>query len=162
MQNLENLVVLRLSRNKIKNITMFTNEELFHKLRILEIDTNKYIDLPAIKLPKLELLNISDNRIEKFDNWVGHPTIRVFKSVDNKFKNLSVLKEMPKLEEVYLGSNPIASLSGWENIPNIKKLHLRKCKIEKIDDELPELANLTYLNLRGNKIGNFKMITKMF
>jgi Leucine-rich repeat (LRR) protein len=88
--------------------------------------------------------------------------LRVFKSVDNKFKNLNVLKEMPKLEEAYLANNPIATLSGWENIPSIKKLHLRKTKIEKFDDEIPELPNLQYLNLRGNKIGTFEMVTKLF
>jgi Leucine-rich repeat (LRR) protein len=120
------------------------------------------VDLPAIKLPKLELLNVSDNKLEKFENWVGHPTLRIFKAMDNKFKNLNVLKEMPKLEEAYLANNPISTLSGWENIPNLKKLHLRKTKIEKIDDELPVLENLQYINLRGNKIGTFEMVTKFF
>jgi hypothetical protein len=38
----------------------------------------------------------------------------------------------------------IASLSGYEgsNLQTLRKLHLRKNKIEKIDDELPPLEQL--------------------
>lgn len=97
----------------------------------------------GIKVQKLEYLDISYNRLEKVsEGWTGHPNIRILKSVDNKFKNLAPFKEMPKLEELYLESNVITSLAGYENLPSLKKLHLRKNKIEKIEDELPELASL--------------------
>lgn len=49
---------------------------------------------------------------------------------------------MPKLEELYLESNVITNLIGYENLPNLRKLHLRKNKIEKIDEEFPELPSL--------------------
>jgi Leucine-rich repeat (LRR) protein len=53
-------------------------------------------------------------------------------------------------------------LSGWENLPSLKKLHLRKNKIEKIDDELPPLDSLQYLNLRGNKVPTLDQVAKLF
>ena len=116
-----------------------------------------------MKCPKLEYLDISFNRLEKVNEaWAGHPSIKVFKSVDNKFKNLAPFKELPKLEELYLASNVITSLSGWENLPALRKLHLRKNKIEKLDDELPPLDSLKYINLRGNKIPNLEHLQKLF
>ena len=61
---------------------------------------------------------------------------------------------MPKLEELYLATNVITNIIGYEQMPKLKKLHLRKNRIEKIDDEMPPLDSLEYLNLRGNKIPN--------
>ena len=134
---------LNLAKNKIKNVGIFTNEENFPNMKWLDISTNKYTEFIAIKLPKLEYLDISYNKLEKVnEGWTGHPSIKIFKSVDNKFKNLAPFKEMPKLEELYLSSNVIANLTGWENLPSLKKLHLRKNRIEKIEDELPPLENL--------------------
>jgi hypothetical protein len=55
--------------------------------------------MPAFKLPKLEYLDISYNKLEKVnDGWSGHANIRIFKTIDNKFKSLSQFKAMPKLE----------------------------------------------------------------
>ena len=153
LSQLTGLVKLNLAKNKIKNIALFTNEENFPSLKWLDISNNKYTEFIAIKSPKLEYLDIGYNRLEKVsDAWTGHPTIKVFKSVDNRFKNLAPFKEMPKLEELYLAANAIATLSGYENLPSLKTLHLRKNKIEKIEDELPPLDNLKYLNLRANKV----------
>lgn len=84
------------------------------------------------------------------------------KSVDNKFKNLAPFKDMPKMEELYLGGNIVANLNGWESMPSLKKLNLRKNKIEKLEDELPPLDALTYINLRGNKIATLEQIDKLF
>jgi len=94
---------LNLSKNKIKNIALFANEDNFPNLRWLDISTNKYTELLGIKLPKLEYLDISGNKLEKVnESWTGHPNIKILKSVDNKFKNLAPFKEMPKLQELYL------------------------------------------------------------
>lgn len=50
---------LNLAKNKIKNISIFTNEENFLNLRWLDISNNKYTELAGLKLPKLEYLDIS-------------------------------------------------------------------------------------------------------
>lgn len=69
---------------------------------------------------------------------------------------------MPKLEELYVANNAIASFSGYEGLPALKILHLRRNKIDKIDEELPELPALTYLNLRSNKFASLESILKVF
>ena len=50
----------------------------------------------------------------------------------------------------------------WENLPMLKKLNLRKNKIEKFEEEMPPCDQLTYLNLRSNKISSMEQITKLF
>jgi Leucine-rich repeat (LRR) protein len=143
IQQFTNLVKLNVGKNKIKSIAIFSNEENFPNLKWLDISNNKYIELIGIKVPKLEYLDISYNKLEKInESWTGHPNIKVFKSIDNKFKNFVPFKELPKLEELYLESNVITTISGYENLPSLKKLHLRKNRIEKIDEEMAPLDNL--------------------
>jgi len=84
------------------------------------------------------------------------------KSVDNKFKNLAPFKDMPKMEELYLAANVVTSMAGWESLPALRKLHLRKNKIEKFEEEMPPLENLQYLNLRGNKISTLDQLSRLF
>lgn len=121
------------------------------------------MELAAFKLPKLEFLDISFNRIEKVnEGWTGHESLIILKSVDNRFKNLNAFKNMPKLEELYLGQNAISQFNGWEGLPVLKKLHLRKNKIEKFDEEIPDLPELKYLNLRDNKIAALDQAARMF
>lgn len=119
--------------------------------------------MPAFKLPKLEYLDISYNKIEKVnEGWTGHGSIRILKSVDNKFKNLAPFKNMPKLEELYLARNIITSILGYEGLPSLKKLHLRRNKIEKVEEELADLAALEYLNLRSNPIPDMENLLRLF
>lgn len=98
LKELQNLVHLDLSRNKIKNINVFINEEALLNLKYLDLSNNKFPEFPAFKLPKLEYLDVSYNKLEKInDGWAGHPSLKILKGVDNKFKNLAVAKNLPKL-----------------------------------------------------------------
>jgi len=69
---------------------------------------------------------------------------------------------MPKLEELYLNQNLLTALAGWESLPALKTLHLRRNKIEKIDEELPPLDELTYINLRHNNIKDMETAFRIF
>lgn len=143
MEILNNLTYLNVSRNKIKNFSIFTVEEAFPNLKWLDVSYNKILELPAFKVPKLEYLDITGNKLEKINEaWTGHDNIRILVSADNKFKNLAPFKNMKKLEELYMNSNSITTLNGWESLPALKVLHLRRNKIDKIDEELPELPEL--------------------
>lgn len=88
--------------------------------------------------------------------------MKTLKSVDNKFKNLQILKDFPKLEELYLESNVITSIIGYETLPKLRVLHLRKNRIEKIEEELPPHEGLTCLNLRGNKIATLEQVERLY
>ena len=160
---MQQLIYLNLSKNKIKSVAVFCTEELFPNLKWLDISNNKITEFPALKLAKLEYLDIGYNKLEKInEGWTGHPTLRILKTIENKFKTIGMLKAMPKLEELYMGNNMVTALSGWDTIPAIKKLHLRRNKIDKIDEELPALEHLEYLNLRGNKIPSLEVLERLY
>ena len=84
------------------------------------------------------------------------------KSVDNKFKSMSVFKNLPKLVELYLQNNQIPAIKDYEGLTSLKKLNLRHNKIDKMEEGLPELPALEYLNLRSNKIANLDDCLHLF
>lgn len=85
---------------------MFCADDMFPNLKWLDVSNNKITEMPGLKLPKLEYLDIGYNKLEKVnDAWTGHANVRVLKSVDNKFKALNCFKAMPKLEQLYMASN---------------------------------------------------------
>lgn len=67
---MHNLIHLDLSKNKVKNITIFTSEECFLNLKYLDLSSNKFTEFAAFKCPKLEYLDISYNKLEKVnEGW---------------------------------------------------------------------------------------------
>ena len=157
---------LDLSGNKVKNLTIFTNEECFLNLKYLDISDNKFNEFAAFKLPKLEYLDVSKNKLEKVNaDWKGHENIRILKSVDNKFKTLQLFSNMPKLEQLYVAKNAIQTFTQLEGVPNLKRLHMRENKIDKFPEEEEEMISLPaleYLNLRKNKLVDKKNLMFIF
>jgi len=153
---------LNLAKNKIKNVSIFANEENFQALKWLDVSNNKFTEMPAFKIPKCEYIDISYNKLEKVsEGWTGHDNFKIMKSVDNKFKNLAPFRGLPRLEELYLAQNAITSFNGWENLPALKILHMRKNKVDKFEEELPEMPSLTYLNLRSNKVAELEQVKRL-
>ena len=163
MRELTRIMHLDLSNNRIKNMSIFSQDDAFLELKWLDISFNKFIEFPAFKCPKLEYLNVSGNKLEKVNEaWTGHDSLKILWVVDNKFKSLAPFKTMPKLEELYLGQNLLTSLTGWESLPVLRILHLQRNKIEKIDEELPPLDELEEVNLRHNNITKLEVAFKIF
>mmetsp|Transcript_24950 Transcript_24950/g.27614 ORF Transcript_24950/g.27614 Transcript_24950/m.27614 type:complete len:148 (+) Transcript_24950:503-946(+) len=67
---------------------------------------------------------------------------------------------MPRLKELYLAENPMVSVGQLHTLPNLKKLHIRACEIEKFD-LFPDLPALEYLNLRETKLDKTEEIQKL-
>lgn len=98
LKDMQQLTYLNLSKNKIKAVAVFTQEEMFPNLKWLDLSNNKLTELAGIKLPKLEYLDIGYNKLEKVNEaWTGHPNLRILKTVDNKFKTFAAFKAMPLL-----------------------------------------------------------------
>lgn len=151
-----------MNRNVIKNLSAFSGEDVFPNLKKLELEENKIGELVPITAPKLEYLNISNNNIDKSETWAGHPNIKILIATQNKFKNLSVIKDMPALEKAYLAENPINQFNGYENVPNLKVLHLRKTKVNKIEEEIPEMPAIEKINLRQTSVSNLENLKNLF
>lgn len=161
---MQNLIYLDLGKNKVKNITIFTQEDNFQKLKYLDLQNNKLSEFCNFVLPSLEYLDVSYNKLEKVnETWNGHPNIKILKSIENKFKTLAPFKNMPKLQELYVSNNNITTLVGIDGVPALRKLHLRHNKIEKVEEEgLPDLPALEYLNLRTNKVSSMEDLARLF
>lgn len=69
---------------------------------------------------------------------------------------------MPKLEVFYGAQNQFTALAGWEGMPVLKRLHLRRNKIEKVDEELPPSETLEYLNIRANKVASMEQFERLY
>lgn len=162
LQSFDQLLHLNLTDCNLKNLAAFTTEDGFPKLKKLELADNKLSELVSITPKKLEYLDISGMKIDKYEGWTGHPTIKIFKAEDNKFKNLVIIKDMPSLEVVYLAGNNINSFSGYENVPALKKLYLQGQKISKIEEELPEMPSLELVDLSHNSINTLDNLKNIF
>jgi hypothetical protein len=46
-------------------------------------------------------------------------------------------------------------------MPALKRLHLRRNKIEKVEEELQPLESLEYLNIRANKLPNWEHLDRL-
>lgn len=162
LKELQNLIHLELQRNKIKNVGIFCMEESFQSLMYLDLSQNKFSEFPNFTLPKLEYLDISNNKLEKVNEaWLGHPNLKVLNVADNKFKTLTPFKNCPKLQELYAQNNSVSQLAGYEGLPSLKVLNLRHNRIESIGEELPELPALETINLRTNKIPDMENIFRL-
>jgi len=162
LQTFDSLVHLNLCKNKIKNLNAFTIEEGFPNLRKLELADNSISELVPITAPKLEYLDLSFNNLGKYETWVGNPTIKIFKAVKTSVKAMTILKEMPALEEAYLTDTGINAFNGFENLPALRILHLRGTKISKIEEELPELPAIEVINLRNTSINTLDNLKHIF
>jgi len=47
-------------------------------------------------------------------------------------------------------------------MPKLKRMHVRRNKIEKFEDELPPHESLQYINLRGNKVPDLAQVEKLY
>ena len=54
LREMTRVINLNISSNRIKNVSIFTDETAFPQLKILDISNNKFTEFPAIKCPKLE------------------------------------------------------------------------------------------------------------
>ncbi|KAI1232201.1 hypothetical protein IHE44_0007267 [Lamprotornis superbus] len=99
----------------------------------------KYIE-NLEKCSKLEVLNLSNNQIEKIEK----------------------LDKLLKLRELNLSGNRISKIEGLEHLQNLQKLNLAGNEIEHIPVWVgKKLRSLRSLNLKGNKVSSLHDIAKL-
>ncbi|NXO09933.1 CNTRL protein, partial [Oriolus oriolus] len=99
----------------------------------------KYIE-NLEKCSKLEVLNLSNNRIEKIEK----------------------LDKLVKLRELNLSGNKISKIEGIEHLQNLQKLNLAGNEIEHIPVWVgKKLKSLRSLNLKHNKVSSLHDIAKL-
>lgn len=123
---------------------------------------NKISELPAIQCPKLEYLDLSENKIDKFDSWAGHPTLRTLLLSNNKLKSMAFCQNLPELRHLSVSENSIPALAGYDGLTSLETLDLGKTKIDKIEEELPELPALKSIDLSETRISNLDNLKPLF
>ena len=111
---LNKLTKLSLIRNRISNLQPLSE---LTNLEYLDLYANKIVDIsPLAKLTNLKHLDLHNNNDQTGDPV--HPTI------SGGIKDISVVKNLTKLEMLSLGSNNISDITPIKNLTNIKDLVL--------------------------------------
>ena len=111
---LNKLTKLSLIRNRISNLQPLSE---LTNLEYLDLYANKIVDIsPLAKLTNLKHLDLHNNNDQTGDPV--HPTI------SGGIKDISVVKNLTKLEMLSLGSNNITDITPIKNLTNIKDLVL--------------------------------------
>ena len=111
---LNKLTKLSLIRNRISNLQPLSE---LTNLEYLDLYANKIVDIsPLAKLTNLKYLDLHNNNDQTGDPV--HPTI------GGGIKDISVVKNLTKLEMLSLGSNNITDITPIKNLTNIKDLVL--------------------------------------
>lgn len=100
--NVPCLIELSLENNNIKDIKPLANEEGWKNLQFLKLAGNKVTELSQIKCPNLILLDLNDNKIERFESFDGHPKLATLSLRRNKINATSSLANMPNLKKLIL------------------------------------------------------------
>ena len=114
LSKLNKLIKLSLIRNRISDLRPLSE---LTNLEYLDLYANKIEDIsPLAKLTNLKHLDLHNNNDQTGDPV--HPTI------SGGIKDISVVKNLTKLEMLSLGSNNISDIISIKNLSNIKDLVL--------------------------------------
>ncbi|MDE6593295.1 MAG: leucine-rich repeat domain-containing protein [Oscillospiraceae bacterium] len=149
--SLKNLNRLWLDNCELNDISFVSGLD---KLRIFSISNNFVVDIsPLAGKASLEFLDISGNP-------VGDRAGETLKTLSNLARlntvccgigDISFLSGSPKLEELYLGGNPIDDISALGSLENLQDLGLDGTLIDNVEP-LRNLQNLWFLNLMNTDI----------
>jgi len=158
--NLQYLSIHRLDATKFPDLT--NNKNLIQLL----VHTNKFDNIPALNLPKLEYLGISLVGITALPDLSNLPKLRKLECFRNKIKQLPDLSGMDSLkvldassnlidkfptlplgiQTVYLDSNLISELPSLTSYQSLSKVRLFKNYLN-FQDLLPLTVFLNYTSL---------------
>ena len=124
---LRNLRMLDLGHNALTSIP-----GTIHVTDFLYLHDNQLTSLPALDLPQIHYLNVSENRFTDF------PT---------------AICSMTGLIELRVTDNQLQSLPACiASLTRLRELHLRNNKLRTLPDVIGELRELRQIDLRGNPV----------
>ena len=124
----------------------------FHYLKKLDLSKNKLKSFSSKVTANLNHLILNGNEINTIDldNLLALIVIEVR---SNKLNTIENIDKCGLIEEVYAAENELTTLNLFQSLLKLKKLHLRKNKIDQVELASEQwLPSLEYLNLRENLI----------
>ncbi|KAJ8985723.1 hypothetical protein NQ317_014374 [Molorchus minor] len=165
--NLEGLQVLSgmpflIYLNSDRNIVESAALNPIYYLQVLILNRNRITETCDINQPMLDNLELSDNLIytAQFDSE-RLENLKVLNLKGNHLIDLSGTYPS-SIESLYVAQNDITKINmDCYGLRNLKILHMRQNNVRKLDGFTEELENLTYLNVRGNKITKIRQFRKL-
>lgn len=173
LQNLQSLVSIKLSNNKLKHLPSYFSQ--YKSLRSLNVSSNYLVALPDFlcDLKSLVDLDISFNCISALPKigqlktlerlWATNNSIsgdfgadfnelENLKEVDIRFNNITsidIFTDLPRLEQLMVGHNSISKFEG--SFAKIRILHLDHNPVTRFDF-ISSVGTLSSLNIASAKI----------
>ncbi|XP_033321178.1 uncharacterized protein LOC117217588 isoform X3 [Megalopta genalis] len=152
---LENLRVLLIGKNRIKNIEGMTH---LSKLEVLDLHGNQILQVSDLEnLTSLKVLNLAGNNIKAigYHDFQGLTSLKELNLRRNKIKKLLGFGETPQLQKLYLSNNNIQKI---EDIGSLAKaLQLREITI----DGNPITLNGDYVSFLVSYLSNLQFLSTM-
>ena len=115
--------------------------------RVYKIENLRFV-------PRLELLDLSDNLVERMENFAALASLKELNLSDNRIKRIENYECLKFLERLNLSGNCIESLppAFGAALPRLYSLRICRNKIKNIGElkKLQEMNNLQSLSIRGN------------
>lgn len=125
----------------------------FTKNNISSISNNLY------KLPNINTLNLSYNKLKRFKNKKPLPVLNELHLHKNNISKVNI-SDAPMLHTLNLGYNNLTSIDSILNLTSLKVLHLQHNNISSIEG-ISKLENLEELHLEFNPITDFSELDKL-
>ncbi|NXP23859.1 CNTRL protein, partial [Scytalopus superciliaris] len=117
----------------------------------------KYIE-NLEKCSKLEVLNLSNNQIEKMEKLEKLTKLRELNLSCNRISKIEGIEHMQNLQKLNLAGNEIEHIPVWvgKKLRSLRILNLKQNKVSSLHDiaKLKPLQDLTSLFLADNPVGN--------
>ena len=131
----------------------FTGEidNTFYNALKIKIYGRTNIELPSNYLEDFDDIEMAECDIESLDGIEHCKDVVYVNLSENWITDISELRSLAKLQELYLSDNQIGYIDALSNLTKLKIIDLSNNKIDDISP-LFELEKLEFLNIMGNKI----------
>ena len=141
LENLKDLEVLNLSKNRISKIT---NLEHLTSLTELQLGKNNIFKIKGIEhLTNLNVLNLEKNKIREIRGLESLVNLSFLDLSTNQIDEIKGLDNLVNLESLYLYENQFDEIKGLDNLVNLESLYL-------YENHLVDLTGLENLNSLKN------------
>jgi Leucine-rich repeat (LRR) protein len=147
------LETIDLSRNDLTSLSG-SNVCSIAALKTLDLSSNRLVELPRFRSPRLEELAVADNRLESLSPLEDLPELRVLDASRNALRALPFsIGALSQLCEVHLRNNHLESLPPSLGMcQHLRMLDVSDNKLESVPEELGLIPALTHLKLRHNSL----------
>ncbi|OAX39884.1 hypothetical protein K503DRAFT_769104 [Rhizopogon vinicolor AM-OR11-026] len=155
LQKLDGLTKLSLQGNQIQEADF--SRVRWSRLEMLNLSGNRIISVLnlASSLPALIALNIDNNQVNHLEPSGLMPRLRILRASGNRLQSLNVAP-FPNLRTLYVDNNSLESLVKAERLAKLENLSMRNQSCRGFHLSTPQFRDVKRLYLSGNKLnGDF-------